>query len=421
MNGGRHVMVDFILGGSAFLVTGAILTLTLSPGDTPVEGNALWRLILSMCYLSVAAILIPYHREALYLIRRNWPLLAMVALALLSCFWAEMPAFSFRRSIAVAGATLLGIALAVRLSPEGQLRILSWVFRLISVLSLACIVLLPSYGISNTAEHEWRGVLSYKNAFGSIMGMSVLVEWQLHAFTRFSKILNWLALLLSLVLLIFSQSITPLVALTGAFVLIEIYKFAGLRLRMPLYSIALVTVLILSLVWGLYDANHEAIMGALGRNSDLTGRTEIWSWVISFILKRPILGYGYSGFWAGASAESSAVERAVGAFTQYSHNGFLDTFLTLGAVGFFLAVGYLALGVRRAYYWSKQGQSPTNLWPLAFLLFFLLYNLGECSILLQDLQWTICVAVVASTDQMLFEPEEEQEDAAYLEPGEEFA
>src|SRR5580692_4988587 len=122
MNESRRLFEIAVLGACGFILTGAILTLVLAPGDAPSEGNSLWRLILSISYLSVVAILIPYYRETLYIIRRNWFLAALLLLAFLSCFWAEMPALVFRRSIAVCGTTLFGIAFAVRLSLEEQLR-----------------------------------------------------------------------------------------------------------------------------------------------------------------------------------------------------------------------------------------------------------------------------------------------------------
>ena len=421
MNSPRRLVEIGVLAGCAFLLTGAILTQTLAPGDTPSEGNALWRLILSISYFSVAAILIPYRRETLYVIRRNWPVIVLVGLAFVSCFWTETPALAFRRSIAVAGATLLGIAFAVRLSLEEQLRIFSWVFRVIAVLSLVAVIFFPGYGISNTPEQEWRGILGYKNAFGSVMAMSALVEWQLLAYSRFSKILNWLALLLSCVLLYFSRSITPLVAVAGTFVLIEFYKFAVRRLRVPLYATLLVLLIILAVGGGVYATVGETIMNAMGRTSNLTGRTEIWSWVVSFILQRPILGYGYSGFWVGASSASTTVERAVGAFTMYSHNGYLEIFLNLGLVGFLLTLIFLVIGAKRVYYWAKFANSSANLWPLALFTFFLLYNLGECTILLQDLQWSICVAVFVATDPALLPLHEESEEEIPLQSGAEFA
>jgi exopolysaccharide production protein ExoQ len=421
MNESRRLFEIAVLGACGFILTGAILTLVLAPGDAPSEGNSLWRLILSISYLSVVAILIPYYRETLYIIRRNWFLAALLLLAFLSCFWAEMPALVFRRSIAVCGTTLFGIAFAVRLSLEEQLRLLSWLLRVIAVLSLACVVLLPSYGISSDmATREWQGVFGYKNVLGSMMAMSILVERHLPTPTRFSKTLNRLAVLLSAVLLFFSGSITPAVALGGSIVLIEIYKLASQRLRIPLYATVLtILVVILSGIMVL-GVSSEAIASTVGRSSDLTGRTEIWSWTVSFIMERPILGYGYSGFWVGASEASAMVDRAMGGMIMYSHNGYLETLLTLGVVGMVLTLGFLGTAVKRTYSWAEREPSGVGLWPLSFLLFFLLHNLAESTILLQDLQWGICVAIVASTDPALFVLYEEQEDELVLEPSGEF-
>ena len=167
MTNRRNLLELLVLASCVFALSGAITTLTLTPGATVLEGNAIGQVILSVSYLAVGAMLVRYHRETLFLVRRNWTLLAMVILAFTSCLWAETPAFTFRPSVAVAGTPLLGIALAVRLPLESQLRMLSWVYRIISVLSIACVVLLPSYGISSSAEQRLRGVLSHKTGFST--------------------------------------------------------------------------------------------------------------------------------------------------------------------------------------------------------------------------------------------------------------
>jgi O-antigen ligase len=421
MNGRRRFLELLVLGGCAFILTQAILSLVLAPGDTATEGNPIWKLILSISYLSVAVILVPYYRETLFVVRRNWFLVALVLLALVSCSWAAMPALVLRRSVAVLGTTLLGIALAVRLSPEDQLRLMSWLFRIIAVLSLACILLLPTYGISDSVEDhgQWRGIFSHKNGLGYVMGLSVLVEWQLPAHTRFSKVVKRLALLISAVLLVFSGSLTPMFALIGSLLFVEIYKIATLRFRIPLYAIVLATLLIASGAT-VFLVDTEGVAAALGRSSDLTGRTEIWSLVVSYIPERPVLGYGYSGFWNGASPESIAVDRVMGVMTMYSHNGYLEILLTLGIVGFLLTVGFLGTGLKRAFYRSQRNRCGIDLWPLAFLFFFLLHNLAECTILWQDLEWAICVATVVGADRALFAPDAEQEERVLFVPSEEF-
>lgn len=414
----RRIFELLALGGCAFVLTQAILSQVLAPADSPTQGSATSQLILGLSYLSVAGILAPYYRETLYVLRRNWLLVALVLLALVSVSWAAMPALALRRAIGVLGTTLLGIALAVRLSLEEQLRLLSWLCRTIAVLSLACVILLPSYGISSTAGHEWQGVFGYKSVLGFVMALSILVEWQLPTPTAFSRTLNRLALFLSAVLLFFANSLTPTISLLGALLLVEVYKFAVQRLRISLAITALATLLLLSSAMAVFSANSGAITNALGRSSDLTGRTEIWSSVTGSVLERPLLGYGYSGFWAEASAASAQIDHAVGGPIMYAHNGYLEVLLSLGIVGFGLTLAFLAAGIRRALCWSDRDRSGLGLWPLAFLLFFLLQNFTECSIFLQGLEWGICVAVVASTDPVLFATEEDDEELL-LEPSEE--
>jgi exopolysaccharide production protein ExoQ len=425
MNGNRRLFELIVLGGCAFILSKALLSFLLPPyiqqaalnGETPTDGNPEWRLILFISYLGVITVLAPWYRETIFVLRRNWSLVVLVLLALLSSVWAEMPDLVLRKSIGVFGTTLLGIALAVRFSFQDQLRMLSWLFRIVAVLSLACIVFVPSWGISS--EGEWRGIFEYKNALGSMMGLSVLVEWQRPADSRISKILKIFALLLSAVLLRLSDSVTPAVAVVVALALIEIYKFAALRLRVPLYAIFFATSIVVTAGMTVLVTNSDSVTGALGRSSNLTGRTEIWGLVLSFIQERPIVGYGYSGFWLGASPESLEVNRVMRGWVMYSHNGYLEMLLNLGVVGLLLMLTLLGIGMKRALSFSEQRQDGTEIWPLAFLSYFILHNVAECSILLQDVEWAICVACIAGADPMLLSYNVQQEDEFSLVPMEE--
>jgi O-antigen ligase len=187
-----------------------------------------------------------------------------------------------------------------------------------------------------------------------------------------------------------------------------------------LYAIGLGTLLLVASGVTMLSVDSQRVIAVLGRSADLTGRTQIWALASFYIPERPVLGYGYSGFWNGASPESLTIEHAMGGKIMYSHNGYLETLLNLGVVGFLLTLAFLGRGVKRAYNWSEHAQSRVGLWPLAFLLFFMLYNLGECSIFIQGLEWSICVAVVVSTDPALYAPHLEQEDELLLAPSEEF-
>jgi exopolysaccharide production protein ExoQ len=414
MNGTLKPFEFFVMACSAFILSGALLFMVLGTEQTAVDGNPTWRLVLAISYVGVASVLVPWYRETLFVLRRNWALVCLLILAVISSLWTEMPDLVFRKSIGLLGTTLFGIALAIRVPFEQQLRMLSWLFRVLAILSLGCLLLFPSYGISS--EGEWRGVFYYKNAMGSAMGLAILSEWQLPATTRFAKLIKGLFTLLYAVLLLKSDSVTPAVALIGAVILLSIYKFTALRLLVPLYMFAVILVILVSILAPLLMANSDSVMGLLGRSSNLTGRTEIWSLVISFIQQKPILGYGYSGFWLGASPESYVVNRVMGGPVMYSHNGYLEMFLTLGMVGFLLSLVFIGTGFKRALYLSKHRHFDIELWPLSFLLYFILHNLGEATILGQDLEWAMCVSCIVGTELLLLTPSAEQAEELPLIP-----
>lgn len=409
MNRARRLFELLVLGGAALNLSGALgalLTLVFNTGGTALDGSPQWRLLLAISYLGVAWVLLPWYGEALLVPRRNWSLSLLLVLAFLSSLWADTPGLVFQRGIGLFGATLFGIALALRVSFQEQLRLLSWLFRVIAVLSFACVVLFPSYGISS--DGEWTGMFNYKNALGTAMGLSLLVEWQLPADSRRSKVLKSLAMLLCAVLLLKSDSVTPGVAFVGTLIFLSIYKFAALRLRVPLYAFFLIFAALVSFGLPFVMANSDSVVGLVGRSSNLTGRTEIWSLVIAFIQQRPILGYGYSGFWLGASPESFVVNRVIGGPVMYSHNGYLETLLNLGVIGFLLTLIFIGTGIKRALCLSGQRLSGTSLWPLAFLVYVILHNIGECTLVMQSLEWALCVSCVAGTDLLLTYGAEEE-------------
>lgn len=416
MSGRPRLFELIVMGGCAFILSKAVLSFIFDP-KPPVEGNPPWRMTLEISYIALALVLIPRYRETLFVLRRNRALVGMVLLAVLSTLWANIPDLVLRKSIGLCGATLLGVAFAVRLSFLDQLRMMSWLFRLIGVLSLGGVLLFPSLMISG--EGQWKGVFEYKNTMGSVLGLSLLVEWQRPAPTVWTKILKVLAVTLYLVLLAHSDSVTPGVALVGAVLFIESYKFASFRLRFPKYAFFAAITIVVALGITFVVANSDSAMGVLGRSSNLTGRTEIWSLVLSFIPQRPILGFGYDGFFLGASPESFVVDRIMRSQTMYSHNGYLEQQLNLGIIGLAVTLVFLAIGMKRTLEYSERRYLDTAVWPLAFIVYFLLHNMGECTIMIQDIEWALCVSCIAGADPLLMSLNIQEEDELLLAPLEE--
>lgn len=394
----RNGIEYFVLGASAFVLSGAVLGMFL-PSQGLEEGNPAFKFILATLYLAVG--IMAFGRTQLRQVARNPALVALLILTCLSALWATTPGLSLQRSLAVIGASLVGVVLVTRFTMEEQLRLLSWVFRLGAVLSAICIIVAPGLAF---ADGGAQGVFNHKNVLGDIMALAILVEYFLPAAGMAAKSGKGMWLGAYLVLLILSKSATSLIAVFFALLIIRAYTVLRVRVSVPLALLIPATVLAVSFAVVIF-VGGESLMRMLGRSSDLTGRTELWGIVVTMILKRPLLGYGYSSFWGGAAPESSIVESEIGWTPVYSHNGYLETLLSLGLVGFVLLLIVLATGFRRALRAAENGQAAYDMWPLAFLMFFVIHNLGECTVLWQNsLEWALCIGVIIGSEQRSCEP-----------------
>jgi hypothetical protein len=70
-------------------------------------------------------------------------------------------------------------------------------------------------------------------------------------------------------------------------------------------------------------------------------------------------------------------------------------------------------------YRAEHKKEKEDLWPLAFLVFFIVHNFAECTIVWQNcLEWALCVATVMASDPQVesISNSEEQPDALAAAP-----
>ncbi|HTX16010.1 MAG TPA: O-antigen ligase family protein [Candidatus Baltobacteraceae bacterium] len=417
----RKFIEGLILGGGAFLLSGGLQVVFASGRDVAADGDKRFEAILAVLYFAVFLIGLIHFRRSCWAALHTPALIGLLILACTSAAWATFPGVVLRRTIGVAGTTLFGIVMGAGLNASEQLRLLRWVFRIAAALSLAMVILSPRHGISTSLEGGgWRGIFNHKNGLGGAMALALLIEWLVPTRALLSRISKAVFLCLYCVLLVFSDSITALIAGILTFAILYAFRIFRRQYKIPLPALLGAALVI----GGFFLANPGAVTGAFGRSSDITGRTELWHWVVQMIGRRPMLGYGFSGFWGGGSPEYAMIVRMIGWNPMYSHDGYLEIMLSLGVAGLLLFVWFMATGLRRAVHQAETGESVYDLWPLAFLIYFLIHNLGECTILWQNcLEWAICVAVVVGSDSVLRAPyrEASAESELEYEPDPEFA
>jgi O-antigen ligase len=135
----------------------------------------------------------------------------------------------------------------------------------------------------------------------------------------------------------------------------------------------------------------------LGRDSTMTGRTDIWQAVLQAVLKRPLLGYGFAAFWLSLRGESANIILALRWAVPAAHNGFLEIWLQLGACGLLLfGVGFVKGGIV-ALREFRQPMFQLAAWPLAVLLLTIVYNVDESSLMqANDFLWVLYVATLVN-------------------------
>jgi exopolysaccharide production protein ExoQ len=391
----------FVVFVFVFSSSGALIPLLRQQsGSTmdPTQSDPITQSIWAALYVVVLVVALVRWQRFVYVFTRDKLLLLLVVLALLSVFWSDAPKITLEQGVALVGTTLIGGYLAMSYSVAEQVKLLALALGIMALLSLAFGLVLPSYGISHSASTagNWQGIFNHKNALGRAMALG-LVVYSIRAISvdRY-RWLAWSGVGLAGALLLLANSITGLVVALLVLALWPLYR--ALRWR---YTIALPLLIVALLLFGgvavLFSSNAEPILGLLGRDETLTGRTVVWSAVLDSIRERPWLGYGYNAFWLGWQGPSAHVWLATGTMFVGAQSGIFDLWLESGLIGVVVFVIQASRAFSRSITWARFTDTAEGLWPVAFLTFFLLYNASETLILEQNnLYWILYVATVLS-------------------------
>ena len=234
----------------------------------------------------------------------------------------------------------------------------------------------PELYTINQQVERFHGLLNNPNDVGALMLITAgptLAFWKRFE-PRRRKWLGAIALL-SVAEAAIADSRTPFIALTAGVVCYILWRY---RLRgILLMAGAGVLVVVALPIFG------GSIGDYLGRGdvTTLTGRTEMWAYVIQEIKSRPLIGYGYEV--AGAIFQSKYFPIWYGPWDQGSqsslHNGYLNHAI---GVGIPATLFWLFIVLRPWWFVMRQSEDPWNLKPLALLVVVpcLIHNLSEASV-----------------------------------------
>jgi O-antigen ligase len=355
------------------------------------EGNALDRYVQLLLILLALGTLWSRSLEWGKLFAANVALTALLAFGLLSVLWSDFPFVAFKRWFKDLG-TYLVILIALSDSrPFDALRTLvrRACFLLIP-LSILLIKYFPGMGKqynSWTGDDYFIGVTTSKNMLGVLCLVSglfffwdLLTRWRERKDWRTARILfvDVAFLAMTLWLLSIADSATSSVCLALGCAVIATAQSKTVK-RNPALLTATIPVGIgvyLLLEFAFDISVIGALAEAVGRNPDLTGRTQIWSVLIS-AGTNPLVGAGYESFWLGPRLRWiwEQTEGVTGRINE-AHNGFLEVYLNQGLIGLFLLSIFLVRSYRTI---CRRLGAPSSLSSLSLALWtvLLFYNVTE--------------------------------------------
>jgi O-antigen ligase len=300
---------------------------------------------------------------------------------------------------------LIGFVIVIQNGKRETLHILFRAFGLAVALSLVDLVVNPRGAIGSWAG-ELNGIYHTKNELGDMSALFVLSSVAIFLGEKRSIYLA-IPFLLGLGTLALTRSGTATIATVLVLSLtptIAIYKWRAASLPSAIGLQLLVAVPIVAfIVFGHVDI-FDAVLGSVGKDSTLTGRTVLWGFAIDGFKQSPWIGHGFKGWWDPSNPNVFFLRYVIGQDLWYFHNVFLEMGVSFGIVGVLLMLFTLATGFRRSIGNFFQSASAINIWNIFFMVYVTIDCTAENALFVNhSLHQLILATIFASTVRSVHE------------------
>jgi O-antigen ligase len=383
-------------------------TMAMDSPDQFLDGSPIDRLIVTALLLAGLTVLVARGERVAVLLKRNWPLVLFFLYCAISTLWSDFPLVAFKRWTKSLGNIAMVFIVLTDPHPSAAVkRLFARTGFLLIAISVLFIKYYPTLG---RGYDRWfgtayfNGIATAKNSLGCdllVFGLAALsrVSRSVLEKVRWRERGPLLAqgALLAMVLWLFYRvnSATSLACFMLGGMLIALLTRArhGRGATVHVVMVGMVVGAVVGLV--VLDGSTYVIQ-SLGRDTTLTGRTELWADLLR-INEHPWLGTGFESFFLG--------DRAIYLWDKYwwhpneAHNGYLEVYLNLGWVGVSLMVLVLVSGYRNAVA-AYRTDSELGALRLAVLVASLLYSLTEAPFKVMNPMWIAFLLVVAAVPEL---------------------
>lgn len=317
-------------------------------------GSMLLQVVYGSAFAAAAFLLWRNGRQVQRLLPRLNPfLLLMVGWCACTLLWSPYPTVTLKRVVQLVGLVLCGLAICLPATFRLDFRKAAMtVLTTLLALSLLVVLVLPQVGVDESRGYAWRGIFWHKNLLGAASGICLLLWLDAWLERLVSRRAAMTGLAFVLLMLVMSRSSTAVLTALGGCAVYALLRRRELAESNTLPIAALAGVVVALAGAHLFYVFNGRLPGLseltapvallVGKDPDLTGRTELWQYVLVEVARHPLRGLGYGAFWLNVGSPSQYIIDAVNWIPLQAHNGYIDILNELGAIGF--AIFVLLLG-----------------------------------------------------------------------------
>ena len=324
-----------------------------------------------LSYPIIAILVFFYWKRLTWVATRDLPLLLLVGTVLASIFWSISPQNSIDASRGFVRMFLFGAYLTTRYSLKAQMKLLTCVFGIGAILSIAVVLAMPSYGLSSVHQGAWEGIFAHKGMLGDAMSIGAM----LFLFTALEKRSpNWLAWIgfgITIAINLLTDSSSSLISFALLLALMPLYLTIKQQYKLRTILLGMGCIIAVSIAIFIIGNLETILVDVL--NQETGGRVSIWRLMIERIVEeKPWLGYGFNAFWsseAGTYVGRYAWEETVVATDFNAHSSYMELYAGLGLLGVLVYVISLVTVFIRTVSLLLLTKKIEFFWFIEFLIF----------------------------------------------------
>jgi exopolysaccharide production protein ExoQ len=373
----------------------------IASGEARPENRIFWPLM-----AAISVVLAVQNRSRLA--KLTWPphiicLFAYLGFAGASVLWAYRPESSSIRFVQQV-MIVISIVLPAMLAPrtEDIMRGLFVCLAFAMCLNVPFVLSGTETVVLNAGPHGlYRdylgspGYFSFKNYLGECAAIGLLLSFHEILYRGWRRALGIIGAVIAIYLVFASNSKT---ALGLAFISPLLAGLALITRRITGISLAIILISI-PLCYDILSSISHYNLGLLSYklygDATFSGRTVIWDFVQHEIDRRPLLGWGYKSFWLVPGSPAFGDAGSWVGLEPNGHNGYYDTKLELGFVGFAFLLIFITATLHATGRVADRDFARAWL-VLSLALYVILYNFLESLWMLGfEFEWLIFLILVA--------------------------